>query len=282
MSGSFFKIDSATGSGAFIGNTGFIGTNSLACDGSGKLYSVAGSGTAGRLITVDPQTGAATLVKQLQPPQDIRDLAFSPEDVLFGINHGGGPDDIESPDDLVTIDVATGAVTPVGNTGQAGLQGLAFSPNGTLYGWGVSCGLATINPTTGVATLVNSGAPTGSQIQALAFAPNGTLFGAWKSLFTINVTTGTPMLIGSGGYSDIRGIAFFKSPQLFRPLFIRLAWAWTILIGYILVTPIGPLCIACATPLSDFCVRLLGISVLVLGGVGLLHEIRRPQTQDGR
>ena len=28
-------------------------------------------------------------------------------------------------------------------------------------------------------------------------------------------------------------------------LIIRLAWLWMILIGYILITPIGPICIAC-------------------------------------
>jgi hypothetical protein len=41
-------------------------------------------------------------------------------------------------------------------------------------------------------------------------APDGTLFGARESLFKINVTTGKTTLIGSGGYSDIRGIAFIK------------------------------------------------------------------------
>jgi hypothetical protein len=82
-----FKIDRATGAGTLIGSTGFVGTNSLACDSSGKLYSVA----VKSLIRIDPQTGAGTSVKQLQPVTDIRDLAFSPEKILFGIRNGGGP-----------------------------------------------------------------------------------------------------------------------------------------------------------------------------------------------
>lgn len=211
--GSFFKINPTTGVGALVGATGFW-TNSLACDGSGKLFSVAAAGTGmGLLITIDPQTGAGTPVKQLQLLTDIRDLAFSPKNVPFAIKDRGEHDPtVRLPHDLVTIEVTTGAVTLVGNTNQQGIQGIAFSPDGTLFGWDMFRGLAKFNITTGQATLVNPTATPGSfpDIQGLAFAPNGTLFGARESLFTINVTTGTPILIGSGGYSDVRGIAFLS------------------------------------------------------------------------
>jgi len=123
---------------------------------------------------------------------------------------------VDPPHDLVTIDVTTGMVTLVGSTGQPGVQALAFSPDGTLFGWDIRRGLATINTSTGLATLVNPGFKpdvVDHNIQGMAFAPDGTLLGARESLFTINVKTGIPTLIGSGGYSDIRGLAFIKGSQ---------------------------------------------------------------------
>jgi hypothetical protein len=120
----------------------------------------------------------------------------------------------------VTISVGTGAVTLVGNTGKAGLQGIAFSPNGTLYGWDLSFGLVRIGSTTGLATLVDPAPPGGHDyIQGLSFGPGDTLFGvgntegvALGALYTIDLTTGKTTLIGTGSYFDSRGIAFPYKP----------------------------------------------------------------------
>jgi hypothetical protein len=55
----------------------------------------------------------------------------------------------------------------------------------------------------------------------------------------------------------------------------QLAWAWTIFIGGILMTPIGPICIACNVPIGDFWIRSLGIATFVLGGIGGASEVTR-------
>jgi len=208
--GSCCTIDPTTGAGTVIGPTGFSGLNSLASDSSGTVYSVGGK----PLIKIDPNTGVGTLVKDLQPGSDVRAMAFSPSNILFAIRNGGGPGDTTTPDELVNIDVTTGAVTVVGNTGVNALQAMAFSPNGTLYGWDLSRGLMTINTSTGIGTAVNPAMALGSgpDIQGLSFAPDGTLFGARESLFKVDVTTGATTVVGSGGYSDVRGIAFLREP----------------------------------------------------------------------
>ena len=109
---------------------------------------------------------------------DVRGLAFSSTNVLFAIRDGDSAGGIDLPDDLVTVDVATGAVTLVGTTGLTAIQALTFSPGGTLYGWDLHAGLVTIAPTTGAATAVDPGAAgTVVGIQGLACSPNGTLYG---------------------------------------------------------------------------------------------------------
>src|ERR1700730_6935488 len=59
----------------------------------------------------------------------------------------------------------------------------------------------------------------------------------------------------------------------------RYTWVWMILIGYILLTPIGPLCIVCDHPISVFWVRFLGRITLVFGAIGLWGEVTRPRTR---
>ena len=101
----------------------------------------------------------------------------------------------------------TGAGTLIGATGLTGLQGLDFSPAGVLYGWDIDIGLMTINPAIGVATDVNPQVGATADIQSIVFSPNGTpFFGARNALFTIDPTSGMPTRVGSGGYTDVRGI----------------------------------------------------------------------------
>lgn len=56
-------------------------------------------------------------------------------------------------------------------------------------------------------------------------------------------------------------------------LIIRLAWLWMILIGYILITPIGPICIACGVTdpahISNPAAMVLGVITLAFGVAGL-------------
>jgi hypothetical protein len=227
------RIDPTTGAGSVIGVTGFPAMNSLAENSAGTLFSVVDNPPIAlpRLITIDPNTGAGTVVSTLNfgsVVPDVRGLAFSPADVLFAINNTG-PIGEANPDELYHVDVATGIGTLIGPTGRHGLQSIAFSPAGVLYGWDVGgptgvvgLGLVTIDPVTGQATDVNPAVGDGGLlIQGIAFAPDGTLFGVSgaaaavmpDTLFAINPATGVATPIGSGGYSDVRGIAVTVIPE---------------------------------------------------------------------
>ncbi|MBI3934462.1 MAG: hypothetical protein HY316_07190 [Acidobacteria bacterium] len=132
---------------------------------------------------------------------------------------------IEPQDDqLHVIDPATGAtlssvtITLAGNTVN-GATALATDPSTqTLYAiLRLSAGggrrLVTINPTTGVATLIGN---TGMAMAGLAFDCNDVLYGVSgeetsppESLFTINKTTGAPtFLLGLGAGDDGEAIGF--------------------------------------------------------------------------
>ncbi len=58
---------------------------------------------------------------------------------------------------------------------------------------------------------------------------------------------------------------------------LYLAWAWEILIGVILITPIGPFCIACTNAVQppDFIGRTavvsIGVISIVLGVLGFIN-----------
>jgi hypothetical protein len=107
---------------------------------------------------------------------EIDDLTYDAEnELLYAISSWCGRDD-----KLITINPTTGAATVVGPTGVNTMEGLAFAPNGVLYGstgthdqvTPMSDQLWTLDPTTGAATLVG---PFGvqSDFESIAFVPAG-------------------------------------------------------------------------------------------------------------
>ena len=105
------------------------------------------------------------------------------------------------------VDVATGSVTLVGNSGVV-LTDIAFAPDGNLYG--ISFGaLYGINTSTGAATLIGGGFP--ANMNALTFSNTGTLYAAAtgsNGFYTINPTTGVATLVGNIGSSSAGDLAF--------------------------------------------------------------------------
>jgi uncharacterized repeat protein (TIGR01451 family) len=121
-----------------------------------------GDGTAPDdvLVRIDPATG------QVAPDcvrigttaavglPDVDDIAISPVDqTMYAVANNGG-----AGDRLVIMDTATGAVTDVGETLVADIEGLGFDNDGTLYGTDGSSApngdLYTIDESTGVATAI--------------------------------------------------------------------------------------------------------------------------------
>ena len=207
--GTAYEIDETTGSGVVLGSTGFLRLNSAAANSAGTVYSVSQEELLGEsiAITVDSTTGAgAAVTPAFDATNGVRGIAFSAGGKLFA-TVDEDPGGSIGPDTLYTIDLTTGALTSIGATGMTGIQALAFSLSGSLFGWDIDLGLVSIDASTGVATDVSAVGVTAS-IQTIDFAPDGTLYGARDALYTIDPTTGVTTLIGSGGYSDLRGMAF--------------------------------------------------------------------------
>ncbi len=212
--GGVYSMSSTTGTGAFVGASGYASVNSMAKSPSGALYAMSGFGVSNSLITINPVTGAGTLVA-VTTINSARGIAFDAAGTLYAVNDSSGTG--IGLDDLYTINTTTGVATLIGSTGYFGVQGLAYA-GGTLYGWelgsgtGIGVGLITINPATGAASDVNGAVGNDGVIQTLCASPSGALYGVQSSVYSINTVTGSATLVGSGGYSDLRGAEFTGVP----------------------------------------------------------------------
>ncbi|MFO1054611.1 MAG: hypothetical protein U1F36_20500 [Planctomycetota bacterium] len=145
----------------------------------------------------------------------VRAMAVRRDGRLYAIQNGGGTTGTTVPDLLYAIDPNNGAATLIGSTSAfVGIQGLAFGANNVLYGWDTNAGLVTISMATGATTDVNPAVGATVDIQALGFAPGNVLYGARNALYRIDTATGVPTLIGSGGYTDLRGLEFVPGPKI--------------------------------------------------------------------
>ena len=126
------------------------------------------------MYTIDPTTGAATLVGAIGFNR-VGAIAFDP---TTGILYGEGTDP-SSTHVLLSIDRSTGAGTVIGPTGvNSPFQDISFRSDGTLYGYnsGITVGnIYTLNLSTGAATLIGA---TGNfnTGNALAFSRSNILY----------------------------------------------------------------------------------------------------------
>src|SRR4030095_2818936 len=128
---------------------------SKASPGTGTLFGTDASG--GHLITIDPLTGAGTIVGSMDIG-GVPALAVDPTTgILYAGTGGGGPR-------LFTVNPTSGVTTLVGDTGLgfAAVGAMDFRDDGTLFaavnivgdGGTGSEHLAIINKSTGVATVI--------------------------------------------------------------------------------------------------------------------------------
>jgi hypothetical protein len=137
------RVDPDTAGATAIGPIGFT-TNGLAAATDGTIYAAT---TAGELITLNPVTGAGTLVGNFGGGMTSSgDLVLDSNDVLYAaLNQAGTVV-------LASVDRATGAATVIGPTGQASVYGLAFlcchlfgtTERGELLHINVASGKATV------------------------------------------------------------------------------------------------------------------------------------------
>jgi hypothetical protein len=204
VGGGVHRVDSRTG---VRGQVGTLGTsalyNCLAVTPSGVVYTVGGT----NVMTIDPQTGAGTIVAQVSGgpvPLSPRGLAYRPLDGMLLAVFDVGWDDI---DELWEIDPVSGVATPVGPTGGLVIQALTFDPSGVLYAYNLSViGLCTLDQNTGLATDV--GAADGvTDVQFLTVTGDGRLFGGRNTLYEFDRATGVRTAIANipNEFVDLRG-----------------------------------------------------------------------------
>ena len=215
-SNELITIDPSTGTGTLVtpisGTLG--GVTEIEFRDDEVLFGTVGGGLL-EVVTIDPLTGVATVIGLHSPFAAVAGLDFDNGGNLLGALY-----EPSVTTDLVTIDQTTGASTVVGTMFPGGVDrvpGLTFDTGGTLYGVVHQAGpssLYTINPTTGVPTLVG---PIGfDKVGAIEFGPDGILYGGVGSnvtnagaLISIDPSTGAGTLIGPTGFLAISGLSFF-------------------------------------------------------------------------
>ena len=202
--GQAFGVGLPAGTGRPIGPTGVSSCNAMALH-DGQLYASSQVGLFGlrQLVRIDAITAQATVLFP-NLPVDLRGLTTrAGTDELYGIANG-------TPDRLVRIDLTTGQVTTVGNTGLNAIQALeSRSSAGFLFAWDANAGLVRIDEVTGVATDVDPAiGAQGVDIQFLTTVTTNnslTLFGGRSGLFEIDLQTGIVTTVVASGLGDLRG-----------------------------------------------------------------------------
>lgn len=223
--GGVYLGDVVTGDAEQIGVAGFSPLNSLARSPDGVFYSSAQNGDLDRLITIDPETGEGTFVTDLdfgtnQP--GVRAMAFSPRGELFVTRSGIS-------NLLFRVDIYSGDVTLVGETtGVGGIQGIDFSPTGTLYGFAINRGLVVIDPDTAETTIVDPSHDGNWDIQTIAFGPDGRLYGMGHEIWLIDPQTGEDTLLHEGYWFQFRGAGFLEAPP--EPVPASSGWGLLVLV----------------------------------------------------
>ena len=175
-------------------------------------------GSDANLYTIDPLTGATTLVGSMGTVMtDIAEYKGS----MFGVSFPSS-----GPVSLYSVNPETGASTLIGSTGVY-INALEFGTDGTLFGAGGApgCGPSSTNPTpcdslyelnvsTGAATLVGSGVYNSSGDLAFDGASlylTSSLNSSTDQLFSVDATNGSGSLVGNIGFAEVFGLAFDAS-----------------------------------------------------------------------
>lgn len=189
-----YTVDHTSGVPTLVGQND-LGVIDIAFAPDNTLYGV----NWDQLMTIDPNTGLGTIVGTVGYNSTLICLAVGPTGEIFTSDITNG--------DIIKIDPLTGNGTIIGTIGGGlALSGdLAFDASGILYatlkGAGVNDYLATINTSTGAASLIGD---TGfERVFGLSFR-NGILYGATNGgdFLSINTSTGIGSLIGSTGLTS--------------------------------------------------------------------------------
>ena len=197
-----YAIDETTGTSRYVGSLGSAQFNSLAMNSAGDILS---HNSNGRLVWLDPTDASQTLGPATA--DDVRGLAFAPDDTLYAITKPSG----STTTALYTIDVNDGSWVRL-NSLPYGTSGLEFAADGTLYAWSLYRGLLVVDPVSGDWSELHDGDPANNSIQSICFAPDGTLYGVNNDLCTIDLDDEEIHPIAGDDLPDMRGMVWLPEP----------------------------------------------------------------------
>ena len=233
IAGNLYTINLANGTATLVGAIRLPGGKSLGVTGlaahpsDGTLYGITSEQSPHSprsLVTIDPATGAATLVGELGAIGS--DIAFDAKGTLYMWLPGTTQ--------LGTVNTSSGAVTPLGKPGPAGSPtGIAIDTQGMIFVTAKGAGgtLDNVDLATGALQIGPplTGAPFSTQINSMSFSPSGLLLAvnsnggspASTRLVTINTASGAVATIGALP-DDTDALAFTGAGPNLAPTFSTL------------------------------------------------------------
>ncbi|MCK5876772.1 MAG: DUF4215 domain-containing protein [Candidatus Marithrix sp.] len=147
-----------------------------------QLYAVNDAGlNNSQFFTVNLDSLIVSELGLVYKAHDIESLAVHPKtDMLYAASG----DNTEQQGFLYQVDGKTGELFPVGNTGFKEIEDLTFDSDGTLYAWAKGDGLITIDPTTGIGTLILA-----SNIQVEGLTLGKDIYGSFSNMLYGSVNT---------------------------------------------------------------------------------------------
>jgi hypothetical protein len=214
--GRLITIDTTSGAGTLIGNTGLTSCDAMTADAAGRMFAISANDD---LYRIDPVHACPTLVADVSQVEYVEELAFTPTGVLFG---AGSVNADVGAERLIKIDPNTAQASGVGPFGAANdVDAMAYFPgDGMLYGSDLTLGRwLRIDPSTGAAADLG---PQVNFLYALTFSPAGVLYGTAhtsgngtpSTLVTLDRTSGTATVVGAVGFDSVAGLAFLSPPAL--------------------------------------------------------------------
>lgn len=204
-----YEVDGTGATVSAVGDTGEFFTGLAYDRNRGLLVGTTSpnSATPSSVFEINPDTGAATLVGAHGVDQAVIDLTFAEDGTLYGWLE-------PSNDDLVTIDLGTGAATVLGNGPGSSGRTIEFVPSGEVALFNLS--LATLlDPATGLATGDTIALSGSGNINASFRTSTGLAYaigveggpGGRRTLNTINFETGVVTELGEISVLNASGLA---------------------------------------------------------------------------
>lgn len=186
------------------------------------LYGVdAGSSSSSILYQIDLTTGQSHRIGTL-PFYSVTDIAFTPDEQLYGLGQQAGVLGLGSTTNLLHIDPLEGFTSVVGNWDLGSAVSLVSDTDGTLYAATRDSTFLKIDRNTGQPTVIGGFGPGYASSGDLAFDAAGRLYGSILGstsnsnnlLVIVDKRTGNSAVIGNIGFKQVYGLAFLPDGRL--------------------------------------------------------------------